>query len=98
MSVPVSAELPCVCLSVPVSAELPCVCVSVPVSAELPCVCVSRCLAVCPSLVSLDVSGNPAVTSAGLEAVLTALRDGHRTLELLNLQGRRCAAANEPAV
>ncbi|XP_061105905.1 tonsoku-like protein [Conger conger] len=47
----------------------------------------TRCLAACPSLVSLDVSGNPAVTSAGLEALLTGLRDGRRTLELLNVQG-----------
>ncbi|KAJ8289356.1 hypothetical protein GJAV_G00000360 [Gymnothorax javanicus] len=47
----------------------------------------TRCLSMCPLLVSLDVSGNPAVTSAGLEALLTALRDGHRTLNLLNMQG-----------
>ncbi|XP_064157110.1 tonsoku-like protein isoform X2 [Anguilla rostrata] len=47
----------------------------------------ARCLAVCPSLVSLDVSGNPAMTSQGLEPLLTALREGRRTLDLLNLQG-----------
>ncbi|XP_062863876.1 tonsoku-like protein isoform X2 [Trichomycterus rosablanca] len=33
----------------------------------------SRCLAFCPSLVSLDLSANPAVTSAGLRSLLNAL-------------------------
>ncbi|KAJ8398162.1 hypothetical protein AAFF_G00430060 [Aldrovandia affinis] len=47
----------------------------------------TRCLAVCPSLMSLDLSGNPAVTSAGLETLLTAVGDAQRSLSLLNLQG-----------
>ncbi|KAI1895045.1 hypothetical protein AGOR_G00102230 [Albula goreensis] len=48
---------------------------------------VARCLAVCPSLVSLDLSGNPGLTSAGLETLLTALRDAQKSLTLLDLQG-----------
>ncbi|XP_030644250.1 tonsoku-like protein [Chanos chanos] len=47
----------------------------------------SRFLPVCPSLVSLDLSGNPAVTSAGLNSLLSGLRESCRTLTLLNLQG-----------
>ena len=46
-----------------------------------------RCLPVCPSLVSLDLSGNPAVTSAGLHNILSGLQDGRPPLTLLNLQG-----------
>uniref|UniRef100_A0A3P9A3B5 Tonsoku-like protein n=1 Tax=Esox lucius TaxID=8010 RepID=A0A3P9A3B5_ESOLU len=45
------------------------------------------CLLVCPSIVSLDLSGNPAVTSAGLHSLLSALRDAQRPLTYLNLQG-----------
>ncbi|XP_028981172.2 tonsoku-like protein [Esox lucius] len=47
----------------------------------------ARCLLVCPSIVSLDLSGNPAVTSAGLHSLLSALRDAQRPLTYLNLQG-----------
>ncbi|XP_046907916.1 tonsoku-like protein [Hypomesus transpacificus] len=52
---------------------------------------VARCLPVCPSLVSLDLSGNPAVTSAGLHNILSGLQDGRPPLTLLNLQGCQVA-------
>uniref|UniRef100_A0A8P4GG08 Tonsoku-like protein n=1 Tax=Dicentrarchus labrax TaxID=13489 RepID=A0A8P4GG08_DICLA len=47
----------------------------------------SRCLPSCPSLVSLNLSGNPSVTSAGLHNILISLREACRPLTLLNLQG-----------
>uniref|UniRef100_A0A665WJR5 Tonsoku-like protein n=1 Tax=Echeneis naucrates TaxID=173247 RepID=A0A665WJR5_ECHNA len=40
-----------------------------------------------PSLVSLNLSGNPSVTSAGLHSILSSLREASRPLTLLNLQG-----------
>ncbi|KAM3871231.1 tonsoku-like protein [Diretmus argenteus] len=46
-----------------------------------------RCLPSCPSLVSLNLSGNPSVTSAGLYSILISLREACRPLTLLNLQG-----------
>ncbi|XP_065109970.1 tonsoku-like protein [Paramisgurnus dabryanus] len=48
---------------------------------------IARCLPVCPSLVSLDLSANPAVTSAGLGCLLNALMEAQRPLTHLNLQG-----------
>ncbi|KAM3595020.1 uncharacterized protein V6R79_017174 [Siganus canaliculatus] len=47
----------------------------------------TRCLPSCPTLVSLNLSGNPSVTSAGLHSVLTSLREACRPLTFLNLQG-----------
>ncbi|XP_041667769.1 tonsoku-like protein [Cheilinus undulatus] len=47
----------------------------------------ARCLSSCPSLVSLNLSGNPSITSAGLQNILNALKEGRRPLSLLNLQG-----------
>nr|XP_046268591.1 tonsoku-like protein [Scatophagus argus] len=47
----------------------------------------ARCLPSCPSLMSLNLSGNPSVTSAGLHSILISLREAHRPLTLLNLQG-----------
>ncbi|XP_072545535.1 tonsoku-like protein [Salminus brasiliensis] len=47
----------------------------------------ARCLALCPSLVSLDLSANPTVTSEGLHSLLNTLRDGRQPLTYLNLQG-----------
>uniref|UniRef100_UPI0009B419EB tonsoku-like protein n=1 Tax=Monopterus albus TaxID=43700 RepID=UPI0009B419EB len=47
----------------------------------------ARCLPSCPSLVSLNLSGNPSVTSAGLHSILSSVRDAGRALTLLNLQG-----------
>ncbi|XP_075874083.1 tonsoku-like protein [Nelusetta ayraudi] len=47
----------------------------------------ARCLPSCPSLVSLNISGNPSVTSAGLQSILVSLREAARPLTLLNLQG-----------
>ncbi|XP_076605193.1 tonsoku-like protein [Chaetodon auriga] len=47
----------------------------------------ARCLPSCPTLVSLNLSGNPSVTSAGLHSILISLREACRPLTLLNLQG-----------
>uniref|UniRef100_A0A3B5ATD8 Tonsoku-like protein n=1 Tax=Stegastes partitus TaxID=144197 RepID=A0A3B5ATD8_9TELE len=47
----------------------------------------ARCLQSCPTLVSLDLSGNPSVTSAGLHSILASVREARRPLTLLNLQG-----------
>uniref|UniRef100_A0A673CSH3 Tonsoku-like protein n=1 Tax=Sphaeramia orbicularis TaxID=375764 RepID=A0A673CSH3_9TELE len=47
----------------------------------------ARCLPSCPTLVNLDLSGNPSITSSGLHSILTSLREAHRSLGLLNLQG-----------
>ncbi|XP_041828200.1 tonsoku-like protein [Melanotaenia boesemani] len=47
----------------------------------------ARCLPSCPTLVSLNLSGNPSVTSAGLHSVLRFTREASRSLTLLNLQG-----------
>ncbi|XP_060790341.1 tonsoku-like protein [Neoarius graeffei] len=47
----------------------------------------ARCLALCPSLVSLDLSANPCVTSAGLHSLLNALGEARQPLTHLNLQG-----------
>ncbi|XP_060939291.1 tonsoku-like protein [Limanda limanda] len=47
----------------------------------------ARCLPSCPSLLSLNLSGNSSVTSAGLHSILTTLRQASRPLTLLNLQG-----------
>ncbi|XP_029972511.1 tonsoku-like protein [Salarias fasciatus] len=47
----------------------------------------SRCLPSCPQLVSLDLSGNPGVGSAGLRSVLASVRETRPALTLLNLQG-----------
>ncbi|MCI4382630.1 hypothetical protein PGIGA_G00017020 [Pangasianodon gigas] len=47
----------------------------------------TRCLILCPSLVSLDLSANPSVTSAGLHSLLNALGEARRPLTHLNLQG-----------
>ncbi|KAF7704452.1 hypothetical protein HF521_021524 [Silurus meridionalis] len=47
----------------------------------------TRCLALCPSLVSLDLSANPSVTSTGLQSILNALGEARHTLTQLNLQG-----------
>ncbi|XP_070698517.1 tonsoku-like protein [Pempheris klunzingeri] len=47
----------------------------------------ARCLPSCPTLVSLNLSGNPSITSAGLNNILISLREACRPLTLLNLQG-----------
>ncbi|MBN3300769.1 TONSL protein, partial [Amia calva] len=47
----------------------------------------ARCLPVCPALQSLDLSGNPGVTAAGLEALLCSLREAQRPLRSLNMAG-----------
>lgn len=47
----------------------------------------ARCLPSCPGLVSLDLSGNPSVGSAGLHSILMSVRDARPALTLLNLQG-----------
>uniref|UniRef100_A0A4W4H037 Tonsoku-like protein n=1 Tax=Electrophorus electricus TaxID=8005 RepID=A0A4W4H037_ELEEL len=47
----------------------------------------ARCLPICPSLVSLDLSANPSVTSEGLYSLLSALGEAKRPLTHLNIQG-----------
>ncbi|KAM4724394.1 tonsoku-like protein [Anableps anableps] len=47
----------------------------------------ARCLPLCPTLLSLNLSGNPSVSSAGLHSILTSVRGASRPLTLLNLQG-----------
>ncbi|XP_060919035.1 tonsoku-like protein [Labrus mixtus] len=47
----------------------------------------ARCLPSCRSLVSLNLSANPSVTSAGLYNILNALREAGRPLTLLDIQG-----------
>uniref|UniRef100_A0A1A8RH70 NF-kappa-B inhibitor-like protein 2 n=1 Tax=Nothobranchius rachovii TaxID=451742 RepID=A0A1A8RH70_9TELE len=47
----------------------------------------SRCLPLCPTLVSLNLSGNPSVTSVGLQSILMSMREASRPLTHLNLQG-----------
>ncbi|XP_034015385.1 tonsoku-like protein isoform X2 [Thalassophryne amazonica] len=49
----------------------------------------ARSLPFCPTLVSLNLSGNPSVTSEGLHSILISLREASRPLKLLNLQGCR---------
>ncbi|XP_036904697.1 tonsoku-like protein isoform X1 [Sturnira hondurensis] len=47
----------------------------------------SRCLPLCPSLVSLDLSANPEVGSASLEELLSALQERPQGLGFLGLAG-----------
>lgn len=47
----------------------------------------SRCLPLCPSLVSLDLSANPEVSSAGLEELLSTLQKRPQGLSFLGLSG-----------
>ncbi|XP_051578042.1 tonsoku-like protein isoform X1 [Myxocyprinus asiaticus] len=47
----------------------------------------ASCLPFCHSLESLDLSANPAVTSAGFQSLLNALMEAQRPLTHLNLQG-----------
>ncbi|XP_063306973.1 tonsoku-like protein [Pelobates fuscus] len=47
----------------------------------------SRCLPVCPSLTSLDLSGNPYVGSVGLQCLLNAVRERSSKMDHLNLTG-----------
>uniref|UniRef100_A0A8C5CVL3 Tonsoku-like protein n=1 Tax=Gadus morhua TaxID=8049 RepID=A0A8C5CVL3_GADMO len=50
----------------------------------------ARCLLVCPCLTSLNLSGNPSVTSTGLRSLLASLREAQRPLTFLDLQGMQC--------
>uniref|UniRef100_A0A3B3YPU3 NF-kappa-B inhibitor-like protein 2 n=1 Tax=Poecilia mexicana TaxID=48701 RepID=A0A3B3YPU3_9TELE len=47
----------------------------------------ARCLPSCPTLTSLDLSGNPSVSWSGLHSILTSVREASRPLTFLNLQG-----------
>ncbi|XP_060053300.1 tonsoku-like protein isoform X3 [Erinaceus europaeus] len=47
----------------------------------------SRCLSVCPSLVSLDLSANPEIDRTGLEQLLSALQGRPHGLCFLDLSG-----------
>ncbi|XP_060681663.1 tonsoku-like protein isoform X2 [Hemiscyllium ocellatum] len=46
-----------------------------------------RCLLLCPSLVSLDVSANSGITTAGLEMLLGAVRERSCGMQYLNVSG-----------
>lgn len=46
-----------------------------------------RCLPLCPSLVSLDLSANPEVSTAGLEELLGTLQERPQGLSFLGLSG-----------
>lgn len=47
----------------------------------------SRCLPLCPSLVSLDLSANPEISCASLEELLSALKERPQGLSFLSLSG-----------
>ncbi|XP_036159599.1 tonsoku-like protein isoform X1 [Myotis myotis] len=47
----------------------------------------SRCLPLCPSLVSLDLSANPEISCTGLEELLSALQERPQGLSFLGLAG-----------
>uniref|UniRef100_A0A8C5N824 Tonsoku-like protein n=1 Tax=Gouania willdenowi TaxID=441366 RepID=A0A8C5N824_GOUWI len=47
----------------------------------------ARCLPLCPTLVSLNLSANPCVTTDGFHSLLTSVREAGRPLTLLNIQG-----------
>uniref|UniRef100_A0A8C4VFN1 Tonsoku-like protein n=1 Tax=Gopherus evgoodei TaxID=1825980 RepID=A0A8C4VFN1_9SAUR len=47
----------------------------------------ARCLLVCPALVSLDLSANPAITVVGLRMLLSALGERNQGLHYLSLAG-----------
>ncbi|XP_058421161.1 tonsoku-like protein isoform X1 [Diceros bicornis minor] len=47
----------------------------------------SRCLPLCPSLISLDLSANPEIGCAGLEELLSVLQERPRGLSFLSLSG-----------
>ncbi|XP_074843643.1 tonsoku-like protein [Carettochelys insculpta] len=49
----------------------------------------ARCLLVCPTLISLDLSANPEVTSGGLQMLLSALGERRQGLQYLSLAGCR---------
>ncbi|XP_074843445.1 tonsoku-like protein [Carettochelys insculpta] len=49
----------------------------------------ARCLLVCPTFISLDLSANPEVTSGGLQMLLSALRERCQGLQYLSLAGCR---------
>lgn len=51
--------------------------------------CRPRCLPLCPSLVSLDLSANPAISRAGLQELLCMLRERRQGLSFLGLAGTR---------
>ncbi|XP_030212430.1 tonsoku-like protein isoform X1 [Gadus morhua] len=55
----------------------------------------ARCLLVCPCLTSLNLSGNPSVTSTGLRSLLASLREAQRPLTFLDLQG--CGVSGDSA-
>uniref|UniRef100_A0A3P9Q8L8 Tonsoku-like protein n=1 Tax=Poecilia reticulata TaxID=8081 RepID=A0A3P9Q8L8_POERE len=49
-------------------------------------VAILACLPSCPTLTSLDLSGNPSVSWSGLHSILTSVREASRPLTFLNLQ------------
>ncbi|XP_068953095.1 tonsoku-like protein isoform X2 [Petaurus breviceps papuanus] len=47
----------------------------------------SRCLPVCPSLISLDLTANPKISCASLEEILSTLQERNSGLDFLGLSG-----------
>ncbi|XP_051631496.1 tonsoku-like protein [Manacus candei] len=57
---------------------------------------VARSLPSCPSLVSLDLSANPGISTEGLRSLLGALEKRGRGLEFLNLAGCSVGPLDDP--
>ncbi|XP_074059135.1 tonsoku-like protein isoform X2 [Macrotis lagotis] len=47
----------------------------------------SRCLPICPSLISLDLTANPKISCASLEEILSTLQERNSGLDFLGLSG-----------
>ncbi|XP_012397430.2 LOW QUALITY PROTEIN: tonsoku-like protein [Sarcophilus harrisii] len=47
----------------------------------------SRCLPICPSLISLDLTANPKISCCSLEEILSALQERNSGLDFLGLSG-----------
>ncbi|XP_027713504.1 tonsoku-like protein [Vombatus ursinus] len=47
----------------------------------------SRCLPICPSLISLDLTANPNISCASLEEILSTLQERNSGLDFLGLSG-----------
>ncbi|XP_044540637.1 tonsoku-like protein [Gracilinanus agilis] len=47
----------------------------------------TRCLPICPSLISLDLTANPKISRASLEEILSTLQERNSGLDFLGLAG-----------
>lgn len=56
----------------------------------------SRCLPLCPSLVSLDLAANPGITVVGLRMLLSALGERNQGLHYLSLAGEGVKGSEIP--